>query len=352
MSPRVGAAAAVVTAALSSACCWLPLLVLAAGIGSAGAAAVLEPLRPWLLGASSLFLALGFWLAYRPLPAEACGPAGCPPPSRRGSRSLLWLSATGVLLLAAFPNYVAALGGDQGSEPARGNVLQLGIEGMTCAGCEATVEAALSPLPGVAAVRVSYAGSSATLLLEEGLARASWPDGAAIRAALAPTGYRLVSLEEVAAQDAPAFEGRWVGQLLVAEGTRERVTLDLDRRDGRWVGHFSVANTPLDAYPLVVSPAGAAQLELLFTGFESRTRARLAEGGDLLVVDFASPAGATPDTVQLRRQGPPQLDPDFVAMLEAGPGQLQLLDPSGELLRERFDADHDKARLLVMLSPT
>ena len=57
----IGAAGAAVAAAVGSTlCCAGPLLAVAAGVSGAGLATTFEPLRPYMLGASTLFLGIGF----------------------------------------------------------------------------------------------------------------------------------------------------------------------------------------------------------------------------------------------------------------------------------------------------
>ncbi len=45
---------------LASACCIGPLVLGVLGLGSLGLGAALEPYRPWFLGLTAVFLALGF----------------------------------------------------------------------------------------------------------------------------------------------------------------------------------------------------------------------------------------------------------------------------------------------------
>jgi len=154
------AAGSVLTAAVSSACCWLPLMLLGFGASAAGIGLYFETLRPYFLVASSLLLGLGFYLNYFRKPK--CEPGGVceqPNPSlQRFSRLLLWLSTAAVLLFAFFPGYVGVLFGSEPLGPAMGETVQvtLGVEGMTCAGCEVTVEKTLGRISGVLGVRASY----------------------------------------------------------------------------------------------------------------------------------------------------------------------------------------------------
>jgi hypothetical protein len=85
---------AVVSAILSSACCWLPLLLIAFGASAAGVAGLLEAYRPHLLGATGLLLASGFYLVY--FRKAKCGPGeACAVPNprlRRFNKITLWVA--------------------------------------------------------------------------------------------------------------------------------------------------------------------------------------------------------------------------------------------------------------------
>ena len=95
---------AVVAAIGASLCCILPVAVALLGVGSATLAAGLEPLRPWMTGATILILGFAFYRAYRPErcePGETCAA----PASRRRQRIVLWLATVVALALLTFPYY-------------------------------------------------------------------------------------------------------------------------------------------------------------------------------------------------------------------------------------------------------
>lgn len=96
-----GAVAAAVGASL---CCILPVAVALLGVGSAALAAELEPLRPWMTGATLLLLAYAFYRAYRPEPCEP-GESCAVPASRGRQRIALWLATVAALALLTFPYY-------------------------------------------------------------------------------------------------------------------------------------------------------------------------------------------------------------------------------------------------------
>ena len=87
---------AMVSAVLSSACCWLPLLLIAFGASAAGISSLLEAYRPYLLGLTGLFLATGFYSVY--FRKQQCAPGeACAVPNsklKRFNKVMLWV-ATG-----------------------------------------------------------------------------------------------------------------------------------------------------------------------------------------------------------------------------------------------------------------
>jgi mercuric ion transport protein len=101
--PGLGGMAA---AGASALCCAGPLLAVTAGVSGAGFSATFEPLRPWFLGATAVFLLLGFWLLGREErkacePGKPCANAAV----RRRMRVMLWI-ATGVsVVFATFPRW-------------------------------------------------------------------------------------------------------------------------------------------------------------------------------------------------------------------------------------------------------
>ena len=94
----LSSAAAMVSLIAASSCC-LPILPFVFAASLAGSSAVLTALRPYLLGASVLFVVYGFYQAWR---------------SRRCSRkpnvvssALLWVSAFFVFVSIFFPQVLA-----------------------------------------------------------------------------------------------------------------------------------------------------------------------------------------------------------------------------------------------------
>jgi copper ion binding protein len=202
----------VISAIMASACCWLPLALLAAGVSGVGIAATLETYRPLFIVVTFGFLAAAFYFTYRPKKAASeAGHACCPPVSPAASNAdadccasaqkgrfsmmamnkvMLWAVTILAVSFLLFPHYVGALVGTSGGDAIvvtpdmKQAVLQ--IEGMTCKGCEAVTEKAIRTVPGVLAVEARHEKREAVVGVEE--SREMPRDE--ILAALAKVGYQ------------------------------------------------------------------------------------------------------------------------------------------------------------------
>ena len=105
--PKLLSAGAVAAGVTASICCFGPLLLAALGLGGGATLLALAPARPYALAAAAIFLAAGFFLAYRRTPDPECPADGACAgrPGRRGQRIALWIAAVIVALAAAFPDY-------------------------------------------------------------------------------------------------------------------------------------------------------------------------------------------------------------------------------------------------------
>lgn len=124
----IAQAGALITAVLASACCWLPLLLIALGVSGGAVAAQFEAYRPFLLPAAFGLLGLAFYYTYRRPRAGVTETAGdgdtccaaqsgqdeascCPEEGgssftvRRFNRIMLWVVAALVLAFTLFPYY-------------------------------------------------------------------------------------------------------------------------------------------------------------------------------------------------------------------------------------------------------
>ena len=148
--PMVGAVTAAIAA---SACCVLPAVLAAIGVSGVGLGANLAPYRVHFLVATAVALAIGFWLAYRPL-KDDCGCAT--PRSRKAARVGLWITTPLTVALAAYPlvgNGNASAGSIEAAAKAS---LDLNVIGMDCKECTTTMANAIKKVPGVVSATVDF----------------------------------------------------------------------------------------------------------------------------------------------------------------------------------------------------
>lgn len=181
------------SAVLASACCWLPLVLIAVGVSGGALAATFEAWRPVLLPVTFALLSVAFYFTYRnPAVAAASGAACCPPPKAKGitvknvNKVMLWGVTGFVLVFALFPNYVGYLLGGEETLAAREDLdkIVIEIEGMSCEACSITIGNTLRKVPGVEAAEVSYERHEALVGIQKG----SRPPRALIVTALATVG--------------------------------------------------------------------------------------------------------------------------------------------------------------------
>ena len=167
----------VLSAVMASACCWLPLVLLAFGVSGAGIAGALDAYRPLFITLTVVFLAAAFYFTYRPRKTASASEGCCStahdccatgPTSKRRfnmmtlNKVMLW----GVTVLAVaflfFPQYVGIfLGGGSGTAGSTANnplvrTTTFSVQGMTCEACSVLVEKAVKEVPGVLSVKVDY----------------------------------------------------------------------------------------------------------------------------------------------------------------------------------------------------
>lgn len=156
-------------AILSSACCWLPLLLISLGVSSVGISSLVEVWRIPLLFLIFSLLGFSFYFIYFRKPA--CNPDGScsvsdPKVSKRNKR-LLWFSTLIIFLLTFFPEYSTLFiqdGFSNPTQPVSEQKTVYTIKGMTCGGCALGIQAALEKIDGVQSVTVSYEKAEATIL--------------------------------------------------------------------------------------------------------------------------------------------------------------------------------------------
>jgi len=213
---KVAWVGSIASAVVASACCWLPLLLLAFGVSGVAVSATFEKYRPLFAALTFGFLAAAFYFAYRPrlkmASASACTgdvcsatPASggdCCPLEKAGkwtlqkvNRAMLWAVTAVALAFVFFPNYISTfLGGREGAEFGP-NLEQyvVSVDGMDCAACAVTLENQLKTVPGVGAAKVTFEKMEAII----GVPKGSVAPKEAVLAAVASSGFtgRFESLE-------------------------------------------------------------------------------------------------------------------------------------------------------------
>ena len=141
---------ALLAAGLSSACCWAPLLLGSASAGALGLGATLEPFRPYLTGLTLAFLAVAFYLTYRPDRAECCAMRASP--AKRFQKGVLWLVTLFALLTLLAPHLLARRA-EHASVPAPSAIslqtVLLSVDRISCRSCATLIKQHLRETPGV-----------------------------------------------------------------------------------------------------------------------------------------------------------------------------------------------------------
>ena len=102
----LAAVAAVGAAIVSALCCAGPIVAVAIGVSGAGLSSTFEPLRPYFLGSTALFLGGGFLVLHRD-EKRACEPGKmCANPRvRRRMKIVLWVATVIAVVFATFPSW-------------------------------------------------------------------------------------------------------------------------------------------------------------------------------------------------------------------------------------------------------
>ena len=103
--------AAIVASVGASLCCVGPLVLLTLGIGGSWISTLtaLEPIRPFFIGITFVFIYLAFRKLYLlPLSCDVDKPCARPE-TRRNQRLLFWLFSSLIIALLAFPYYAEYL---------------------------------------------------------------------------------------------------------------------------------------------------------------------------------------------------------------------------------------------------
>ncbi len=155
----------------ASLCCIAPVLAVVAGIsGAAAMFSWLDPFRPYLIGFTLLILSYVWYQRIKPTTQEAIDCA-----CEEGGSLSFWQTKTFlsiitllVTLLLTFPYYSGVLfpshqAATQIVTQKNSTTTTLTIEGMTCTGCESSVNQAIKSENGVISCTASYKAGEATV---------------------------------------------------------------------------------------------------------------------------------------------------------------------------------------------
>lgn len=106
VNPVLAAGGGIAAAAASALCCVGPLIAVSIGVSGAGLASTFEPLRPYFLAGTAVFLGTGFGLLRREErkpcePGRPCADATV----RRRMKIALWIATAIALVFATFPTW-------------------------------------------------------------------------------------------------------------------------------------------------------------------------------------------------------------------------------------------------------
>ena len=133
----------IVSAIVASSCCWLPPILLVAGVSGAGMTAALEEYRPYFIVVTFSFLAAAFYMTYRRRPAtdgdveDCCAPAVVS--GRRFNmmamnKIMLWCVTVMAVVFLFFPQAVTGLFASGNEFTADMDQTVIKVVGMTCPG--------------------------------------------------------------------------------------------------------------------------------------------------------------------------------------------------------------------------
>ncbi|WP_424963911.1 mercuric transport protein MerTP [Ekhidna sp.] len=174
-SKSVGAG--LLVAITASLCCITPVFATLAGIGGiASSFSWMEPFRPYLIGLTILVLGFAWYQKLRPRTQEEieCACEEDEKPSFWQSKKFLGIVTVFAVLMLAFPSYSGIFfsGNSNASNVIvvkENDILnaELSIKGMTCTGCEHSVNAALNNSEGVLEASSSYESGIATVKFDQ-----------------------------------------------------------------------------------------------------------------------------------------------------------------------------------------
>lgn len=166
--------AGILAAIAASLCCITPVLALLGGIsGVAATFSWLQPARPFLIGTTLLVLGFTWYQKLKPKKVEEinCACEEDEKPSFLQSKSFLGIVTALALLLLAFPYYSGVFFVEKSSAMVSIPASQIAqaklhIQGMTCSGCEQSVNHALQQKDGVIKASSSYQEGTALVAFD------------------------------------------------------------------------------------------------------------------------------------------------------------------------------------------
>lgn len=368
---QVGALASAVVA---SACCWLPLLLIAVGVSGGTLAATFEAWRPVLLPVTFALLGVAYYFTYRKprvarssrsgsvasdetccaVPQAGDVEACCLPGNAKAmtlskvNKAMLWVVTTLVLAFAFFPNYVGYLLGDGEVLAVRDdlNKVVVDIEGMTCEACAASIQDSLRKVPGVVAADVSYEKRQAIIGVRQG----SVPPREAIISAIAGAGSYRGSFPDKAV---PPSAGRVAAKLIVLqavdatdEDIQKIATALSSMKD---VFHAGVLASEQRCVFVLATVESAVTVEravryLDLAGYTVK------EASDEVQARAESALHST--TIGVPASAAGSCDSPGPAPTSQQAGRLTSLADSVEPLRDAFNAAKGRYRFVALLSPT
>ncbi len=193
--------AGTVLALSASLCCITPVLALISGMGGIAATfSWLEPIRPYLIGITTLVLGFAWYQKLKPRKQEevTCECETDEKPSFWQSKSFLGIVTVFGVALLAFPSYShifypkSPISNVVIVEKNNLHQVELKISGMTCLSCSEYVNHALDEVPGVLEHNTSY---------EQGTSLVKYDAGKATKQALVDavnaTGYKVTDAKSI-----------------------------------------------------------------------------------------------------------------------------------------------------------
>lgn len=143
-------------------------------------------------------------------------------------------------------------------------------------------------------------------------------------------------------------DGHWVGRLPIGDLDTVTVVLDLGRVDSRLVGQYDVPDYELVDYPVDVSLDSAVVIE--FSGVDADFRGRVRRNaleGTLALNGRHHPA-------RFVREGDAEFGEGFLELERASVDGIRVrpLSPDASEVRDLFNSESSRPRLMLLLSPT